>query len=289
MDRAGHGLLPGAVRPRQDQGIDRPGVARDRLAQRARGRAVPDEGAVHAPPGLGQELLRHGQLALELGVAARELPLQALHRQVRVDARHDLFRLEGLGDEVHGPGLEAAHLLPRVLERGEEDDGRVGGRGVALQPAAGLVAVHPRHQDVEQDERRPRAQRHAESVLAARRHQELVAVPVERLPEEVEVGGVVVDQQDAVGVGSGHTGSIVDGRSPQERASAKEHRAWSRCAGEDLCWPPRSPFSPSPSRRRPPSGWWTARSGTISRTACAPTSARWCRPSSCGRPTRSAA
>ena len=73
--------------------------------------------------------------------------------------------------------------------------------GVGLEPAAGLVAVHPRHEHVEQDERRPRAQRHPQGVLAARRHQQLVAAPVERLAEDVEVRGVVVDQQDAVGIG----------------------------------------------------------------------------------------
>ena len=113
------------MRPREDEGVEGRCVARDRLAQRARGRAVPKKRAVHATPRLRQELLGHGQLALELGVAARELPLQALHRQVRVDAGEDLFRLEGLGDEVHGPGLEASHLFARVLERGEEDDGGI--------------------------------------------------------------------------------------------------------------------------------------------------------------------
>ena len=187
-------------------------------SRRARAAGLsPDEGAVHAPPGLVEQLLRHGQLALEVRVAARELPLQALHRQVRVDPRHDLFRLEGLGDEVDGPGLEPAHLLPRVLERGEEDDGRVGRGGVALEPAAGLVAVHPRHEDVEQDQRRPRALRHPQGILAARRHQELVAASVERLAEDVEVPGVVVDQQDAVGIGAGGGEGSVITRPPRPR------------------------------------------------------------------------
>ena len=91
--------------------------------------------------------------------------------------------------------------------------------GVGLEPAAGLVAIHPRHEDVEEDERRPRAQRHAESVLAGRRHQELVASPVERLAQDVEAGGVVVHQQDAVAVvgrrgGARHPWSIRDASRP---------------------------------------------------------------------------
>ncbi len=59
VDRAGHGFLSRAVRPREDQDVEGRRMTRDRLAQRARGRALPDEGAVHAPPGLGQELLCH--------------------------------------------------------------------------------------------------------------------------------------------------------------------------------------------------------------------------------------
>ena len=154
VDRARDRLLPRARWPRQEQRLDGGGALRDRLAQGAHGRARAEERALDPPARVGQQLLRHLQLAGELGVAALELGLEPLDGEVRVDARHHLLRLEGLRDEVHRPRLEAAHLLPRLRQRGEEDDGGALRLRVGLQPAARLVAVDAGHDHVEQDERR---------------------------------------------------------------------------------------------------------------------------------------
>ena len=197
VDRAGDRLVPGARRPRQEQGLGRGRALRDRLAERAHRRARPEERALHAAPRVGQQLLRDLQLARELGVAALELGLKPLDGQVRVDPGHHLLGLERLRDEVHRPRLEPAHLLARLGQCREEDDGRAGRLGVRLQPATGLVPVDAGHDDVEEDERRARAVRDLQRVLAARRDEQPVAAAVEGLAQQVEVRGLVVDEQDA--------------------------------------------------------------------------------------------
>ena len=42
--------------------------------------------------------------------------------------------------------------------------------------------------------------RHLDGVLSAPRHEQPVAAAVERVAQDVEVRGVVIDQQDAVGI-----------------------------------------------------------------------------------------
>ena len=74
--------------------------------------------------------------------------------EMGVDARDHLLRLDGLRDEIHRAGFEPAHLVLRVVERGQEDHRGVAGFGIVLEAAAGLVAVDARHDDVEQDDQR---------------------------------------------------------------------------------------------------------------------------------------
>ena len=172
----------------RDQLLARPGLAEDQyigvgggdlldLVQhpaRAR-RALPDDLAevvteldlllqvavfrlqpVLEPLDLGQRLpqlsgaLRHALLQLLVG--RLQLPLQAAQTQVRRHPREDLVLLERLGDVVHRADGEAPHLFLGVGERGDEDDGDLAGPRIGLEPPRRLIAVQPRHQDVEQDE-----------------------------------------------------------------------------------------------------------------------------------------
>jgi hypothetical protein len=56
----------------------------DGFPQRADGGAVAEQRPFDAPARVGQQLLRHRQLAREVGVPGFELPAQALQRQVRL-------------------------------------------------------------------------------------------------------------------------------------------------------------------------------------------------------------
>ena len=285
VDRARDRLVPRSRGPRQEQRLERERALGDRLPQGAHGRARPDERALDPAARVGQHLLRDLQLAGELGVAALELGLEPLDGEVRVDPRDHLLRLEGLGDEVHGPRLEPAHLLPRLRERGEEDDRGAPRLRVGLQPAARLVAVDAGHDHVEEDDRGSGAVRDLERVLAARGDEQAVAAPVERLPQEVEVRRLVVHEEDArrlvgpggarVGVASRHVGSILDGRGPRVRAAPRstEHAADAKPGPCDR------------HRRRRARGRRRDRRGRLdgepavaprgSRTSCAPTCGGW--------------
>ncbi len=68
------------------------------------------------------------------------------------DAGQQVLLVIGLGDEVVGAAFQPPDHIPRVGERGQENDGNPAVPFVGLDPAAQLVAVHLRHDDVADDE-----------------------------------------------------------------------------------------------------------------------------------------
>ena len=58
----------------------------------------------------------------------------------------------GLVRKSSAPESSAALWVAEIAERGQEQDRRVAADGERADPAAGLEAVHPRHQHVEQDQ-----------------------------------------------------------------------------------------------------------------------------------------
>ncbi len=95
----------------------------------------------------------------ELGVGRLQRIGLLLDTDSHLDAGQEFVAVKGLGDIIVRPQAEALHLLARLARSGHEDDGDVGGRRAALQGAGHLVAIHPRHGDVEQH--------HVGSVLGA--------------------------------------------------------------------------------------------------------------------------
>ena len=72
--------------------------------------------------------------------------------------------------------------------------------GIVLEAAARLVAVDARHDDIEQDEQRLRAARNLQRLFAIAGHEKAVARAPERLAQDVQVRGVVIDQEDPAGL-----------------------------------------------------------------------------------------
>ena len=200
MDGASHCLMATTLEAAQQHHFGVRGVAFDRFSQRPNRGAVAEQRSFHASPRVGEELLRHSQLSRELRVPRLELPAQALQRDMRVDAREHLVALKGFRHEIDRADFEPAHLVFGVVERRKEDHGSLAGFRVLFQPPARLVPVDPRHDDVEQDEHGVHLARHLDGVLSAPRHEQPVAAAVERVAQDVEVRGVVIDQQDAVGI-----------------------------------------------------------------------------------------
>ncbi len=96
----------------------------------------------------------------------------ALQAHQRAHAGEERHVVHGLGEEVVGTRLQAAHAVGGVGERGHHHHRDIGGRGVRLQAAAHLETVHLRHHHVQQHDVRPLA------------------------PGEIEAGGAVVGGDD---------------------------------------------------------------------------------------------
>ena len=106
--------------------------------------------------------------------------------------------LERLGQVVDRPRLVAPQLvLGLPADGGEEDDGDVGAAGPALDQPGRLVAVHPRHLDVEQDHREVVDEHLAEGVGAGGGPGDVDVEGLEGGLQGEEVVGPVVDDEDA--------------------------------------------------------------------------------------------
>ena len=136
--------------------------------------------------------------ALELRGLGLDRVVIALDAQQRSDPRDQLGLIEGLRDEVVGTRLDRGQLL-LVAARGDHHHGQQGRGRVGPQPPADLVAVHPRHDDVEQYEVGQLGGDLPERLLARARGYHLVAARFQRCLEELHVLRRVVDDGDLRG------------------------------------------------------------------------------------------
>ena len=111
-------------------------------------------------------------------------------------------------------------------------------RGVGLQPLAGLEAVDVGHHHVEQDQVGHDALRDRDGVLGAPRCEQAIAAAVERLIENLEVGGVVVHQQNLRCVAC----------SVRSRQAIRPGHGWTR--HESIRRPASRRAGPSPSKSK---------------------------------------
>ena len=117
------------------------------------------------------------------------------------DAASELADREGLRDVVVGAELEPEHLVDLVVARRQHDD-RDGGAG--SEPAAHLEAVeagqhHVEHHQVDGLLREP-----AQRLLAVARLDDRIALPLQRIGQELLDGLLVVDQHDGGFAGHDH-------------------------------------------------------------------------------------
>jgi hypothetical protein len=169
------------------------------------GQRLDDDGLALLAPAqglLGDELFRADpeillqEPLLLLGLAAH---LERLAEQF--DEHADLgaqdLRLDGLEhivDRAHR--VAAQHVRVVLVHRGEEDDGHVAGALARANERRRLVAVHARHQHVEQDDREVVLEKLLERILAGADGDDLADI-LHHPFHGVEVMLVVVDDQDA--------------------------------------------------------------------------------------------
>ena len=89
---------------------------------------------------------------LQLAVLLVQLVLQALDAEHGAHPRLQLGEVDRLADVVVGAAVQPLHHVLGLAERRDQDDGDEGERVVVLDAPGDLVAVHPRHHHVEQDQ-----------------------------------------------------------------------------------------------------------------------------------------
>lgn len=150
------------------------------------------------------------------GIVRRRLPAP----QYGLDAQQQLLELEGFAHVVIGAATQPGDRIGRVLPRGEQDDGSE--VTMLAQVLQELVAIHPRHVDVDDQQVRwllavQGQRRHG---IGCRRH--VVPGNAQRIAEHVAQAGFVVDDGD---VWHGcPLGSIVGTR--HRRLNAKTALGW---------------------------------------------------------------
>ena len=154
--------------------------------------------ALHVPGGARVLVLQRRAEGHDDVLAGIELLAEIADLDQRADARAQLVLVDRLVEEVVGAALERLDLVVGVGERGQHQDRQHPPRRFALDPRAGLVAVHVRHHHVEDDDRRVAAGIEGESLASVAGHGHVVAPRREVLLEDLQVLFVVVDREDEV-------------------------------------------------------------------------------------------
>ena len=125
------------------------------------------------------QLAGHGIVAIERG-----------------DPGHQGKIIDRLGKKIVSAGFKAVDAVGRLAERGQHHDGDMFGLGARLQPAAGFIAVHAGHHDVEQDDVRLFGFRDLDRLrpVFSQKHGEIFGLQL-RL-HEAAVGQDVIDDED---------------------------------------------------------------------------------------------
>ena len=110
-----------------------------------------------------------------------------------LDPRPQLRVVVRLGDVVLGELVEEVGLVVAGIDRRQDDDRQV---GPGLDLAGERQAVHPRHQQVDDQEIRPGGVEPSERLVAVARGRDVEAVVSELLGERDQQVAVVVHEQD---------------------------------------------------------------------------------------------
>ena len=130
----------------------------------------------------------------ELVLEADVLVLEALALEGLLEHEQEIVVLEGLLDVVEGADLHGRDgRLDRAVG-GDDDDGRQ--RVDPLDPPQDLDPVHPRHEEVEQDDVEGLGRELLERLLARARDLDLVALRGQELGQDVVDDRLVVDDVD---------------------------------------------------------------------------------------------
>ncbi len=151
----------------------------------------------HGGAGFGEDarrpLLGRGELAVEQFFAIGAVfVLELLAPNLREDARAQHFEFAGFGDVVVGAGAQPFEHGVAVVMRGQKDQRDVAHAGRGLDPDAGFLAAHARHDEVHQDAVDRLHREQIQRLLARARQRHFIAFGPQRRGELVEIGEAVV-------------------------------------------------------------------------------------------------
>ena len=147
--------------------------------------------------------------------------VQRLDAQDRAHPRHQRRVVDRLGDVLVAAGIEPGHDVDRIGLRGHQDDRHERQARVRLELPADLDAVLARHHDVEENQIRRLCPRDGERLVAILGRDHLVALARQAGLQDLEVGRVVVDDQDPGGLAhAAGTYASVSGRNSRIFASS---------------------------------------------------------------------
>ena len=144
---------------------------------------------------VGQAVAQLLQL-LELAVGGNRSVELPFPRQGVAAAQEQVLAIQRLGQEVIGPGGDSGEAILAFVQGGHKQDGNRGHCRISLDRPAQSQAIHPRKQDVEQDQIDAAL---AESLQCRHRVLDLddvVAMPCQTAMEQGAIPGVIVDHQD---------------------------------------------------------------------------------------------
>src|SRR5437660_505016 len=99
---------------------------------------------------------------------------------------------------VKSPGRESIiRWMTRLLTAGAQHDHvRVGERSILPDLFADLIATHPRHHDVQEDDTGPKLSNACEALLAVTRRLDVVSLAGEQVAQRAQDVWLVVDYED---------------------------------------------------------------------------------------------
>ena len=105
----------------------------------------------------------------------------------------DQGRVDGLDDEIRGPGRQGPQLTVRVAGRGDEEDGEFG--MARLEGLAGGETVQAGHPGIEEDQIRGFGPDQVQGLGAGQGEPQIPQVG-QGLAQDLDGGGLVVNDQD---------------------------------------------------------------------------------------------
>ena len=142
-----------------------------------------------------------GGLEVEPSSKAIRLPLPQFGRHGVIthqgaDTRHQREIIDRFGQEVFRASLQAAHPVFRIAERSDHDDRNKGGLRILFQETANLIAIHPGHHHIQQDDIRQLSLGHFKRLRAIFSLDDRIVLGFELGLQQAAVGFNIVDYKD---------------------------------------------------------------------------------------------